>query len=78
MVRSSQLRREPVVDVGGVAEPGEQNYRTAGASPVEHLQLHVFIDGYKHCLGPVAVLCDQQRTSQKRQRNGAANSDRAG
>src|SRR5436309_10571745 len=51
MVVSGEFGSEIVVNVSRVSEPGEKDQGQAGATPIEHLQANVIIQGYE--LGPV-------------------------
>ena len=39
-----ELRGELVEDVRGVSASGQQNYRPAGATPIEHFEPNVFFN----------------------------------
>ncbi len=45
VIGGSKFRGEFVVDVGVVAEAGEEDEWTSGATPVENFELYVFVDG---------------------------------
>jgi hypothetical protein len=47
MIVSGEFWCEIIVNVSRVSEPRQENHGAAGATPIEHLQANVIIDGYE-------------------------------